>query len=171
MLVALASETGSDPLPLRMNLAQSNRFESIFHPSDFSAASEIAFVHALKLTLATGAKLRMLHAGSNAHLEDFPGVRETLERWQLIPSDSPRSAVAALGIDVAKVLVSDEDPVAACLGFLEETPADLIVLAVHQNEGKMRWLAKSIGKPLARRAGEMTLFLPHGVEGFVSRTD
>lgn len=152
-------------------MTQSNPLESIFHPSDFSAASEIAFVHALKLALATGAKLRMLHAGSHASMEDFPGVRETLERWRVIPEDSPKSAVAALGIDVAKVLVTDDEPVSACLAYLEETPADLIVLAVHQNEGKMRWLSNSIGKPLARRAGEITLFIPHGVDGFVSKTD
>ncbi|HET7542136.1 MAG TPA: universal stress protein, partial [Polyangiaceae bacterium] len=136
-------------------MANGNRIETIFHPSDFSAASEVAFAHALKLALATGAKLRMLHVGSDhKQLDDFPGVRETLERWQLIPPGSPKSAVAALGIDVAKVVVRDDDPVSGCLRYLEETPADLIVLAVHQNEGKMRWLDKSIGKPMARRAGE-----------------
>ena len=59
----------------------------------------------------------------------------------------------------------------ACLGFLEENPTDLIVLAVRQHEGNMRWLGKSVGKPIARRAGQMTLFTPHGVEGFVSRKD
>ena len=35
----------------------------------------------------------------------------------------------------------------------------------------MHWLRKSVGKPIARRAGQMTLFTPHGVEGFVSRKD
>ena len=35
----------------------------------------------------------------------------------------------------------------------------------------MRWLEKSVGKPIARRAGEMTLLIPRGVEGFVSRQD
>ena len=35
----------------------------------------------------------------------------------------------------------------------------------------MRWLHKSVGEPIARRSGLMTLFIPHGVEGFVSRTD
>jgi nucleotide-binding universal stress UspA family protein len=64
-----------------------------------------------------------------------------------------------------------KDPVKACLGFLEENPTDLIVLAVRQQEGSMRWLGKSVGKPIARRAGQMTLFTPHGVEGFVSRKD
>jgi hypothetical protein len=76
-----------------------------------------------------------------------------------------------LGIKVAKVLRLSNDPVKACLGFLEKNPTDLIVLAVRQHEGRMRWLGKSVGGPIARRAGQRTLFTPHGVEGFVSRQD
>ncbi len=45
------------------------------------------------------------------------------------------------------------------------------MLAVHQREGRMRWLEKSVGEPIARGAGQMTLFIPYGVEGFVSRQD
>ena len=37
------------------------KLESIFHPSDFSEASEVAFAHALKIALVAGAKLTMLH--------------------------------------------------------------------------------------------------------------
>src|SRR4029077_2150409 len=97
--------------------------------------------------------------------------RDTLERWGLIPKGSRKSAVGQLGIKVAKVLKLSNDPVKACLGFLEKNPTDLIVLAVRQHEGRMRWLGKSVGGPIARRAGQMTLFTPHGVEGFVSRQD
>jgi hypothetical protein len=98
-------------------------------------------------------------------------VRDTLERWKLLPKGSPRSAVGQLGIDVEKVIASSKDPVKGCLGFLKKRPVDLIVLAVRQLEGRMRWLEKSVGKTIARRAGQMTLFIPHGVEGFVSRQD
>jgi len=38
------------------------KVESIFHPSDFSAASEIAFVHALKIALVAKARLTVLHS-------------------------------------------------------------------------------------------------------------
>jgi nucleotide-binding universal stress UspA family protein len=120
------------------------KIESIFHPSDFSEASEVAFVHALKMALVAGAKLTMLHveASPGAEWQDFPGVRDTLERWGLIPKDSPKSAVGQLGIKVAKVLRLSKDPVKACLGFLEENPTDLIVLAVRQHEGRIRWSAE-----------------------------
>lgn len=149
------------------------KVQSIFHPSDFSEASEIAFVHALKIALVTHARLSMLHvtAGSNVGWQDFPGVRDTLERWKLIPPGSPRSAVGQLGLDIRKVITASRSPVKACLHYLAKHPADLIVLAVRHDKGHMRWLEKSVGEPIARGAGQMTLFLSHGVEGFVSRED
>jgi nucleotide-binding universal stress UspA family protein len=155
------------------DVPEARKVESIFHPSDFSEASEVAFAHALKIALVAKTKLTMLHVSSSPGTEwqDFPGVRDTLERWQLIPKGSSKSAVGQLGIDVRKVIASSKDPVKACLGFLEKHPEDLIVLAVHQDKGRIRWLEKSVGKPIAREAGQMTLFIPHGVEGFISRKD
>ena len=159
-------------------MSQSDRLEgskiqSIFHPSDFTEASEVAFAHALKIALVSKAKLEVLHVGTGGSFgwEDFPGIRDTLERWKLIPKASSRSAVGELGIDVAKVKAYGKDPVKACLGFLTRHPTDLIVLAVRQQEGCMRWLQKSVGKPVVREAGQMTLLVPHGVKGFVSRQD
>jgi nucleotide-binding universal stress UspA family protein len=156
-----------------MNGLEGVRLKSIFHPSDFSAASEVAFVHALKIALVAKTGLTLLHveAGPGARWQDFPAVRDTLERWKLLPKGSPKSAVGQLGIDVGKVLLSSKDPTKACLAFLKKHPIDLIVLAVRQHEGRMRWLEKSVGKPIARGAEQMTLFIPHGVEGFVSRQD
>jgi len=154
-------------------LAEAIKIQSVFHPSDFSDASEVAFAHALKTALATGADLSILHVvpGRSADWQDFPGVRDTLERWKLIPKGSSKDAVLELGIDVRKIIASSPNPVRACLEFLGKHSADLIVLAVHQREGRMRWLEKSTGEPIARGAGKMTLFIPHGVEGFVSRQD
>src|SRR5262245_17203785 len=153
------------------SLPETLRIEGIFHPSDFSEASAVAFLHALKAALATRARLSILHvsAGAPAEWQDFPGVRDTLERWGLIPKDSPKSAVAQLGLDVRKVEAHGRDPVKACLGFLEKHPADLIVLAVHQRDGRMRWLGHAVGEPIARQAGQMTLFIPGAVAGFVSQ--
>src|SRR5512143_1641477 len=103
-------------------LLEAVRVESIFHPSDFSEASEVAFEHALKMALVAKATLTVLHVKANgdAEWQNFPGVRETLERWRLIPTGSPKSAVAQLGIEVRKVIASSKNPVKACLGFLEK---------------------------------------------------
>ncbi len=154
-------------------MTAARRITSIFHPSDFSEASEIAFAHALKIALVARSKLSILHVEGDADVEwhEFPGVRETLARWNLIPGGSPRSAVEELGIRVQKVIAKSQDPVKACLGFLDNHPADLIVLAVRRRNGRMRWLEKSVSEPIARGAGQVTLFVPQGVEGFVSHKD
>ena len=146
--------------------------QSICHPSDFSAASEIAFAHALKLAVVAKTKLSILHVTDDKRVawQDFPGVRATLERWKLIPKDSQRSAVTELGVRIEKVMLAG-DPVKRCVGFLDKHPTDLIVLAVHQSDGRMQWLQKRVGQPIAKGAGELTLFIPHGVKGFVSLAD
>ncbi len=144
---------------------------TVLHPSDFSEASTVAFAHALKATLVAKGKLALLHITDDRPHEwaDFPGVRETLERWKLLPAGSAREAVVDLGIDVAKVIGRGPNPVQGVLGYLEEHPVDLIVLAT--NHRGFDWLQQSTSEPLARKAGEMTLFVPAGGHGFVSLTD
>lgn len=150
--------------------ASQPRLGSVFHPSDFSEASDIAFAHALRIALATGARLNILHVSADHDVdwEDFPQVRTTLEQWGLLATGSPVSEVAKLGIGVSKVVRSGVGPVKASLEYLATHPADLIVLAVHQYEGRTRWLKERVGEPIARGAEEMTLFVPRGVRGFVS---
>lgn len=147
--------------------------ESVFHPTDFSHASGIAFEHALKLALLLKAELRIMHVAGDGKSDwtDFPGVRETLERWHLIPPGSPRHAVAKLGIEVEKIIAKDSDPVRACLHEIEQHPTDLIVLATHQLDGRMTWLRHAVAEPLARASHAMTLFIPHGIKGFVNSDD
>lgn len=147
--------------------------EDVFHPSDFSEASEVAFAHALKIALVTGSRLHMLHVAEEEDVDwhDFPGVRETLERWKILPPQSPRHAVAEAGLRVNKVVVRDPDPVHAALSFLRRHPADLVVLATHRRDGRVRWLSPSVAEPIARDSGTMTLFLPEGVKGFVAWED
>jgi len=177
--LASASATAIVPASTRVRLGHRKnevknvRVRSVFHPTDFSEASEIAFAHALKITLEAKAKLTILHvdAGSTLRWQDFPAVRVMLERWSVIPRGSARSAVGKLGMDVNKVISPSKNAVNACLKFLEKNPTDLIVLAVRQHKHRMRWLEKSVGKPIAQGAGQITLFIPHGVEGFVSRRD
>ena len=130
------------------------RVGDIFLPSDFSEGSETAFYHALKLALATNSTLSVFHVDSDPaeDWQGFPGVRQTLERWNLLPPESPRNAVAKLGIDVRKIVASSKDPVRACISYLEINNADLIVLAVRQREGIMRWLGKAVAEPIVREA-------------------
>ena len=147
--------------------------DRIFHPSDFSEASEVAFAHALKAALVAGARLTLFHVSEDltARWSDFPGVRQMLEHWGLLPPGSDRSAVPALGIDVRKIIAQDRNPVTSVLHYLDKEPADPIVLASHRHDDATEWFHKSVAAPVARKSGQATLFVPHGVEGFVSRRD
>jgi nucleotide-binding universal stress UspA family protein len=148
----------------------------IFHPSDFSPASEVAFAHALKIALQSKAKLDLLHVEPTLSPEksyglDFPGVRTTLARWGVLPEGIQRQEVAKTGLRVRKILKSSTDPVETMLRHFRRFPPDMIVLATHQRGGLVRRLHKAVAEPLARRSGAMTLFIPHGERGFVSLDD
>lgn len=141
------------------------------HPTDFSEASEVAFAHALKLTLLTGGELNLLHVapgGKPVAWKDFPGVREALERWGVLAAGSPPSAVAGLGVNIEKVQMTADDPVTRTGEFLRHHPADVIVMATHHRDGLARWREPSVAAAIAQHAGEIALFVPEGSPGFVS---
>jgi nucleotide-binding universal stress UspA family protein len=145
----------------------------IFHPSDFSRASDVAFAHALKIALQSKAKLDIMHVESRLSPEkpywlDFPGVRDTLTRWGILPKGVRRDEVIKVGLRIRKILKSGADPVETMLRHFRRFSPDLIVLATHQRKGIERWLHKAVAEPLARRSGAMTLFVPCEGSGFVS---
>jgi nucleotide-binding universal stress UspA family protein len=147
--------------------------QSVLHPTDFSEGSMVAFNHALKAAMLSKSKLTMLHVSTDGASEwsQFPGVRETLERWGALPKGSPRAAVGKLGIDASKVMATKGEPVDAVVDYLENNPTDLIVLSTSKRDGRIPWLDKSVAEPVTRKAGEMTLLIPGDVEGFVSHED
>lgn len=147
--------------------------QSVLHPTDFSEASLVAFDHALKAAMLAKSKLTLLHVSTDGSSEwsQFPGVRETLERWGALPKGSPKSAVAKLGINVSKVVAKNDGPVDAVINYLEHNPTELLVLSTSKRDGRIPWLGKSVSEPVTRKAGEMTLLIPGDAEGFVSHED
>jgi len=144
--------------------------QSIFHPSDFSAASELAFAHALAIALLRKCELSILHAGG-AHDRDwsrFPAVRKTLEQWQVLAPGSSRAAVfEKLGVNIIKVSTRG-NPIRASVNFVEKHQPDLVVLATRGHQGLPLWLKPSVAQAIARRTEAMTLFVPRGCRGIVS---
>jgi nucleotide-binding universal stress UspA family protein len=144
--------------------------KSIFHPSDFSKASELAFAHALAVALIRKTELVIMHAG-RGNLDDwsrFPPVRKTLERWNVLAPGSPRSAVLEkLSVRVTKVSAQG-DPVQASIEHIEKYKPDLVVLATRGRHGLPLWLKPSVSQAIARRTTAMTLFVPRGCRGVVS---
>jgi nucleotide-binding universal stress UspA family protein len=147
--------------------------QQVFHPSDFTPASEVAFIHALKAALVAKAELTILHVSPKHELEwmEFPGVRPVLERWGLLPTNSSQRDVLKLGINIKKVQAKHDDPVESVTGYLSTHNTDLIVLATDQHKSGVQWLSRSIAAPIARKSRQMTLFIPKGAEGFVSARD
>ena len=155
---------------------QLNRNFVIFHPSDFSPASQVAFGHALKIAMQSKAKLDIMHVEPRVGPEkrsglDFPAVRATLTQWGILPEGVRPSEVAKTGVRIRKILASSTDPIETMLRHFDKFPPDLIVLATRQRAGIERWLHKAVAEPLARRSGAMTLFVPGNGRGFVSLKD
>ncbi len=147
--------------------------QSVLHPSDFSAGSLTAFQHALKAAIVARSRLTILHLSPKVAESwmEFSGVGETLERWGLLPPGSPKTSLPQLGIEFHEVVASSDNPVKAVLRHLDANPADLIVLATHSSPEKVTWLRQTVTEPIARRSGQMTLFIPDGAAGFVSALD
>lgn len=142
----------------------------VLHPTDFSHGSEVAFLHALRITCATRGSLSILHVDHERREPDwdqYPSVRETLSRWNLLPPHAARQDVAHLGVHISKSSVTDGDPANGILHHLEHHPADLLVLATHQRHGLDRWLHSAIATRINNQTDGATLFIPFGCEGFV----
>lgn len=146
--------------------------QHIFHPTDLSPASATAFLHALRLATAAHSQLTLMHVNEADELSaaSLPQVRTKLAEWGLIRGAHDMDGLMALGLGVKKVLAEGEDPAVACLEYLDRHPADLIVLATHQHNGRTAWLHKRVAEPLARGSATPTLFVPHDRPGFVDPT-
>lgn len=156
-----------------MNEISDRAFSSILHPTDFSASSQMAFEHALKIALANRSHLNIAHVekdiGKGPGWLEFPHTRKTLERWGLLSEDSSRSAVGEqLGIHVKKVDRISKKPLESIVRFLEQECTDLIVLSTEGREGLPRWIQPSFSEALLRQSLVATLFVPAHARGFIS---
>jgi len=148
---------------------------TVVHPTDLSPASERAFAHALAVALVRRARLTILHVAADDRPDwgEFPAVRATLERWGLLRPGSSREAVfEQLGVKLTKRTISGQSPARAVVDYLDEAPADLLVVATEGRDGGAGWLHGSVAEAMARRSKTMTLFVPAQADrSFVSLAD
>ena len=161
-----------------MSAAKTNNkitLRRIFHPTDLSELSAAAFAHALKLAIANKGLLTIMHANQhkeNTTWDDFPMVRETLRGWGVLPeSDIQGRDMHKIGIEVQKVIGAVHDPVESIIEYLAAHVEDLIVLTTHQRKGDFGLSRRAVAEPVARTHHASTLFVPVGVDGFVSADD
>lgn len=137
--------------------------QSVFHPTDFSLASEAAFMYALKIALAAKAELSVIHyveQGVVTSWDYFPKVREILANWGILSPDCSQAEMTNLGLRVEGIIATGPDVFASIVQHLNQKNPDVMVLATHQIEGLNRWLGTPVAEPLAREARCPTLFVP-----------
>jgi Universal stress protein family len=146
-------------------------FRRIFHPTDFSASDASAFAHAVKLTYLVRGELTMMHVEptiEHKDFEDFPRIRPLLVRWGILQEGCSKDDVLKLGVQIKRVRAVADNASDAILQQLMAYPTELLVLSTHQREGLARLTHHAVAEPVARGAHTRTLFVPAGVEGFIS---
>ena len=74
--------------------------KTIFHPTDFSITSDVAFSHALKIALVNNAKLSLMHVSHKSRedvMDEFPKIRESLKVWGVINENHSENDMMKLG--------------------------------------------------------------------------
>jgi nucleotide-binding universal stress UspA family protein len=140
--------------------------------TDFSTESEIAFYHALAITLERKARLTLLHTGGESREQvpwnKFPSVRKTLQNWGLLDADAPRTdVVEKLGIDINKMAQRDYDPRNGITDYLRRAPTDLLVMASQGRTGMARLWNTSIAESVSYRTKSHALMLPKNGSQFI----
>jgi nucleotide-binding universal stress UspA family protein len=132
----------------------------VFHPSDYSEGDKPAVAHALKIAASAHGSLTVMHVDNRPSQNQISVVRPLLARWReaRISDDSVRvTRVNRIGPVLRKIVE-----------HLENHADDLVVLSTHQRHGVARWIQPGLSEPILRQSRVSTLFVPRGVEGFVS---
>ncbi|MGZ8313360.1 MAG: universal stress protein [Allosphingosinicella sp.] len=148
---------------------------SIAHPTDLSPEGAPAFEHALRLAMVRRCHFNVLHVrhpGGKSDWKSFPHVREVLQRWGMLePGAGTADVHARTGVSVKKVDIRDSGAVDGLARFLEEHPADLLVMRSHGRAGLDRLVNTSVSFELAQESSVPTLILGPAARPFVdSRT-
>jgi nucleotide-binding universal stress UspA family protein len=131
----------------------------------------VAFLHAVRLAVATRSRLDILHVkppGAAHEWHAFPHLREPLQRWGLLArGDQPDAIGIKLGVHVAKIEIDHKHPTSGLIEFIQGHRPDLLVLATHGREGLARWLNAPVSEETARRAHVPALLIGPDTRGFV----
>jgi nucleotide-binding universal stress UspA family protein len=149
-------------------------FGSVFHTTDFSALSDTAFAYALRLALSANARLELFHVLPDRDkdvISEFPKIRDTLVRWNVISEKNAEDDLRSLGFSYSKVVAIHKDPVASILNYLKTHSSDINVLAAHTRSGPGNLLHRSVAGRVSRDSGGWTLFIKNDEHGFVSPHD
>lgn len=125
---------------------------TILQPTDFSAPSEAALLHACALAKDYGAEVVLLHVweplivmGGEKYPQVPPNdVEETMARLDVLPVPEPSVKVTR------KVVVGE--PAEEIVREAKQRPCDMIVMGTHGHSGVARVLLGSVAEGVLRHA-------------------
>jgi universal stress protein A len=129
-------------------------------PTDFSAASDLAFTYALDMASRVGAAVRLLHVIDDASFAtaypdgfyvESPGLRAQLIEEATKRLESRAAKCAAAGID-ATVEVAVGRPARVIADTAINRGTDLIVMGTHGRSGFAHLVLGSVAERLVRTA-------------------
>ncbi len=124
------------------------------------------FVHALKIALEARADLEIVDVRQAGDKHESAGVREYLEKWNVLETASKRSDVAAAGIRVRKTVRSGNSK-RLLIPHMENRDRDLLVMGTERRSRHGGMFGNSLAAFCARHFRGTTLFVPSGVRPFV----
>ena len=148
---------------------------TILHPTDFSPEAGAALAHALAIALASKSQLSLLQVREDEQAFFSPTqglrqVRDLLVRWGRLGVNAPYDHwESELDLSVSNMSIAARNARAGILEYLDDRPADLLVLATSAHKAQSRWLDVSTPRSVLRQARIMSLFLRDGGRGFVDR--
>lgn len=131
----------------------------VFHPTDLASNSDVAFRHALRLSMGGSLTVAHIHqiGQSAADLNEFPKVRMTLQRWGLREEMPSVRKIEMAALEVENGLYE----------ALKRSRSDMIVVGYQPRSGLAAWLKPSVSASFVRRTSLTALFVPEGYKGFV----
>jgi len=145
-------------------------FKSILHPTDFSASGEIAFAHALRLSIAARSALHVLHVGEPGESDEdrFPSAKSLLLKWGMLDeAATPETLKSELGVGLTKTTLDSDNIAGAISDYAESHTCDLLILQTHGSSWMGRLLKGSVAEASARLTHAPALFLREGDKGFI----
>ena len=150
--------------------------EEIVHPTDFSALSKKAFVHALRLALNAHCKLSVIHVDKSKTIHEetdkeiaYLFLSRILSQWRLGGElNSQYISAAALGFQIEHIESYGRDLVDMLADHVRRREPQLIVLGTHERTGLDQLLKGSISETLFSRTSASTLFISPHTRGFVN---
>jgi nucleotide-binding universal stress UspA family protein len=130
------------------------------------ATPQSSFVHALRLAVATRARLEIIDTRSRKKSSIRLGVRETLERWKNLEDTSGTENPDQSGLRVKKV-VKNTKLGKEVVERLRYEHRDLLIVGTHHRSGIAGLFSRDVSSQIPNLHRQTTLYVPDKSRGFV----